>query len=182
MKKCIKCEQDKPLDQYHNRTASEDGKDYYCKPCRSYVSNYSHLTNKKTCTWNNCEKPHYATGLCKAHYTRKIKGREMDTPKDSERKYYKIEYHYKIDKETYEKMAKDGCKICSSKDRLTVDHDHSCCSKQKTCGKCVRGVVCQSCNITLSKLEKGTIHHLNQKKIQLLQYILDYELKKKSLG
>ena len=45
-----------------------------------------------------------------------------------------------------------GCAICETKTpggrgTFHVDHDHSCCSGRKTCGKCVRGLLCHSCNI-----------------------------------
>jgi hypothetical protein len=48
----------------------------------------------------------------------------------------------------------DGCAICHSPEPLakhgwTVDHDHACCPGQYTCGKCVRGVLCQMCNVGL---------------------------------
>lgn len=49
-----------------------------------------------------------------------------------------------------------GCAICGhpgSEDRiLVVDHDHGCCpSKTRTCGKCVRAILCARCNTGLGQ-------------------------------
>jgi Recombination endonuclease VII len=39
--------------------------------------------------------------------------------------------------------------------RLQVDHSHDCCDiKTKSCGKCLRGLLCADCNILLSYLER----------------------------
>lgn len=37
------------------------------------------------------------------------------------------------------------------KNRPCIDHDHECCPQDKSCGKCVRGVVCFDCNVLLGK-------------------------------
>lgn len=37
--------------------------------------------------------------------------------------------------------------------RLSVDHDHACCPGPKSCGKCVRGLLCHTCNATLGMVD-----------------------------
>jgi hypothetical protein len=38
--------------------------------------------------------------------------------------------------------------------RLQVDHDHKCCDLHtKSCGKCLRGLLCADCNIRLAPIE-----------------------------
>lgn len=48
------------------------------------------------------------------------------------------------------------CAICGTTDpggrwgtNFAVDHDHSCCPGQKTCGKCIRQLICSPCNVGL---------------------------------
>ncbi len=36
---------------------------------------------------------------------------------------------------------------------LSVDHDHRCCPGEKSCGACVRGLLCSGCNYALGRLE-----------------------------
>jgi hypothetical protein len=38
--------------------------------------------------------------------------------------------------------------------RLQVDHDHGCCDKRThSCGECVRGLICEKCNLRLAPIE-----------------------------
>jgi hypothetical protein len=82
--------------------------------------------------------------------------------KVARRKYdYKI--FYKITVEDYERMLKEqnyACAICKTpqselKYRLSVDHNHNCCFGRRTCGKCVRGLLCFSCNVSLGKFKES---------------------------
>lgn len=69
---------------------------------------------------------------------------------------------YGIDTKKYEQMleiSNGGCYICGkTKDQngqhLSVDHDHSCCNKNRgCCGKCVRGILCDTCNRAVGLLQ-----------------------------
>lgn len=57
-----------------------------------------------------------------------------------------IKTRYKIDADLYYEMIKNGCEVCGSFEKLRVDHDHACCPGSKTCGKCIRGILCHKCN------------------------------------
>lgn len=51
------------------------------------------------------------------------------------------------------------CWLCKEppdfgRESLNVDHDHRCCDdKYKTCGSCIRGLICGACNLALGLLD-----------------------------
>lgn len=84
---------------------------------------------------------------CRSHHSRKQR-------EASERQHDRtVLTKYGITGEQYRAIyeAQDRCcAICRLaigwRKRLAVDHDHTCCPGPKSCGKCVRGLLCSACN------------------------------------
>lgn len=61
-------------------------------------------------------------------------------------------YLYGVTRDQWDAMfaAQDGrCAICRCAEptgRWCIDHDHACCPGMRACGKCIRGILCNSCN------------------------------------
>lgn len=66
-------------------------------------------------------------------------------------------HYYGVSAEQYNALlaAQGGrCAVCrldatSLRYPLSVDHDHNCCAGRKSCGKCLRGLLCHVCNRAL---------------------------------
>lgn len=77
------------------------------------------------------------------------------------RRDHKLRYRYGLSLEGYEELLEQqngGCKICGNLPptggRLDVDHSHSCCPGEKSCGKCIRGLLCRRCNTLIGQVKE----------------------------
>lgn len=76
-------------------------------------------------------------------------------------KWKGIEHRYGLTEEQWLAKYKEQhglCAICKENEATHVDHDHKCCptvnGDRRTCGKCVRELLCRQCNVKLHSLEK----------------------------
>lgn len=67
---------------------------------------------------------------------------------------------YKIRAKDYTQMLDEQggtCAICDGVNEngrsLAVDHDHKCCPGSRSCGKCIRGLLCHRCNVSLGSMD-----------------------------
>lgn len=63
---------------------------------------------------------------------------------------------YNLTQDDYNKILleqSNRCQICkvlfSGKRSPAVDHNHACCPGSRSCGKCVRSILCNNCNSML---------------------------------
>lgn len=81
-------------------------------------------------------------------------GEREDARRDA---YFRLNYNISLEDYNALLDAQDGgCAICGVAPThgraLKVDHDHKCCA-QGSCGKCVRGLLCNRCNLSIGKFE-----------------------------
>ena len=106
----------------------------------------------------NSNRPNGLQGYCKAcknAMNRTSAVRHCRVPSNWKYRYNLAEERYL---EFLEKQ-RGTCAICEQPERtmrngklirLAVDHDHSCCPGGRSCGKCIRGLLCRLCNRRLS--------------------------------
>lgn len=117
-RRCSKCKELKPIEDFHKSNRASGGRCYICKPCRRKIGKTYHAENGK-----------WVRMLCS----------------------------YNLTRERYERILEKqggtcaGCSTTTSRDSvlLAIDHDHACCPGKKSCGECIRGLLCDPCNQTL---------------------------------
>lgn len=80
------------------------------------------------------------------------------TPGEARKRHLK--HRYKLTPEQFEelKAAQGGkCAVCGRElepgKRTNIDHNHACCPGKRSCGKCIRAILCGSCNRGIGYLQ-----------------------------
>ena len=129
MKTCTECRQEKPLSEFYWNKNPKNKKTggFYHSRCKSCAKARSAVYNAAR-----------YRGL---------------SPEEKLRASLKA---YGITPEQHAEMLEQqggACPICLKElEAPYVDHDHSCCPGRKSCGKCVRGLLCSTCNTGLGLL------------------------------
>ena len=132
----------------------------------------------RSCSVSDCTRSVQARGWCSTHYARWSKtGDPLVTPSGKRRGVYRtcsvagcegklngfglcrphrrVVQVYGVSPEWFDAALAEGCAICgdAKATRYAVDHDHACCPGKSSCGSCVRGVLCQLCNVGLGSFQ-----------------------------
>lgn len=137
MKQCKSCGREKDKKEFHGHSAK-------CKPCQTDYCKSIDVGTSRLCKRCLMEKPieeFRKNNRCRggrAHWCSRC---EM---------VRRFEVHYGIEN-IYEFIKDKSCGICANPifegyGGFAIDHDHNCCKGVKTCGKCIRGILCGGCN------------------------------------
>lgn len=162
LKVCRKCEQQLPVSVFTARAGAPDGLRNDCTPCRS-----AHGRIKKgrptpgevvsrDCRICGVSFDQVATGSrlgwicpdCRRE-------RQLEAMRVTMRRKNIEKYGVTLDQFNSMLSAQGGkCAICDATEpggqgRWVIDHDHACCPGKGSCGECVRGLLCNACNVGL---------------------------------
>lgn len=134
-KRCPRCKTIRDASEFPHNPTTHTGLASYCLDCsREYAQKRASLSHVR-------ERSRQSQKEARANDPERFFG-------------YALKKNYNITVEDYKQMmeAQGGvCAICGGPNpdgrRLHVDHDHECCGERgRSCGKCVRGLLCTRCN------------------------------------
>jgi hypothetical protein len=133
----------------------------------------------KICTFEGCDKIRASGIHCQAHYKMVVKSRPLvdiaaytaqkgniciipgcggDAHSKGTCALHRNASRFNLTKEKLAELyATNQCSICGDPPiarNLSIDHDHSCCPGQRSCGACVRGLLCNPCNVGIGFLRE----------------------------
>lgn len=146
-KKCVMCDEVKPVTGFHRDLKSPDFHRKVCKVCGS----------RSAKNWNARNKERYNANM------RAWNAAHKDAAKARQRRYH-LSKTYNLTEQEYWALfdAQNGkCYTCGASAKtkhLHVDHDHNCCAGALSCGKCIRGLLCARCNKDLLPFVDHRLH------------------------
>lgn len=139
IRRCSRCDKVKRLDEFNRRPGRNIGFATICREC-----------------WNE-----YRQGWREGRQEQeRANGRRLYADNPERRRMDQLKHLYNITAAEYQALldSQDGvcaicAELCETGKRLAVDHDHRCCPGAKSCGKCIRGLLCRRCNQVLGRLK-----------------------------
>lgn len=151
-KKCSACQEIKPVEEFHFNSRQRDNRQNNCIMCqRGYIRS---RRNKN---------PDAATDMDHASRQR----RRIERPEEYQlaRLRERVKrHHWSVEafNETL-RSQENSCAVCFTKfegalRHIHIDHDHGCCPGPFSCGSCIRGLLCSSCNTGLGAFKDNPLH------------------------
>jgi Recombination endonuclease VII len=168
---CNKCGHTGPLEtDFPKNKMYAGGYRPQCKPCHNKAARQWQIDNpQKYAAIQNAHRERRGTEIRKKQREKFQKDPSANEKKNDmtrawrermkaegkmesiKRRYSLVKYELSPAQYDVMLVAQNGvCAICKKVDPqgipLAVDHDHTCCAGRKSCGKCVRGLLCSICN------------------------------------
>jgi hypothetical protein len=163
---------------------------------RGWARKYDDFGKPLSCVSDGCRRSAAVNGLCRPHYQMSANGgpalrkpcpipgceKSIFESQAMCKRHGRFMWRYGLTVERCIEMHKPenricGNPLCRSRENLHLDHDHSCCDFKNaqreykgSCGKCVRGWLCHTCNVALGLLNdsiprlRGLITYLENAK------------------
>lgn len=161
-KRCRVCKEIKPIDSFGKNKGASDGLQSGCRICLNDAARRRRLDpvvreRQNRANRLRCQNPEYKRRKGEAAKLR------MQDPEYRERKQAANRLRRESPKrrgsrhgltaDEYLSLVGDGmCDVGCGRPGTCVDHDHTCCPGERSCGKCVRGWLCRSCNVAEGNL------------------------------
>lgn len=135
MKRCGACDQVKDESEFSRNSRARDGLDYRCR-------------------------------TCKYDYQKQRRNLDPEQTRLDDRRYsFKTLYNLSENEWLTMIVLQDAkCAICGEdfppydgRTHIHVDHDHACCPGKKSCGECVRKLLCRGCNQALGHMMENPV-------------------------
>ena len=140
MKTCTKCCQNLPDELFYKDVRKSGGLASNCKLCHKSAEK---VARKARISGDRDRVPHgtprgYSGWGCRCEPCKVASAQ------------YQRAWKYGVSWERYERMVRDQdgkCAVCEEGcTDFQIDHDHSCCPGNRSCGACVRKLLCPTCN------------------------------------
>jgi hypothetical protein len=165
-KTCNLCHESLPanLDHFY-KWNTKSGLSSRCKPCtRKKKAESSRKIAEQDPGWR----------IRRRGYVKQYKERHPERVREQDRRRnLKL---FGITPEQYDTILDEQggvCRLCErppgESRKLAIDHDHECCEGKRSCGDCIRGLLCGNCNTAL-----GLVGDDTELLAKMIEYIKEF--------